>query len=155
MEVTHLETEISRDERERLIRGILDCRTGIYGVEVCQYCGRFGTFTGHAGAAGSHFSGEFVSMRHHHGDPVAMRELMRDRPRRYCEMCRARVERPENGSLRQWLCDACARDLPSETDWRALSDALHTISRRRYVEGKSDAELQAWAKVAGVETPDQ
>jgi hypothetical protein len=50
MEVTQLESAIGSDERERLIRGILASDSGIYGCEVCQACGRFGTFSGLAGA---------------------------------------------------------------------------------------------------------
>jgi hypothetical protein len=71
MEVTLLEPGIgiASDEREHLVLGILEYRTGICGLEVCQYCGRPGTFTGWAGAVGSRFSEEFLGSRHGHGDP--------------------------------------------------------------------------------------
>jgi hypothetical protein len=77
-----------------------------------------------------------------------MRERIDDRPARYCEVCRAEVMRPKDRSPRRWSCDECASGVP--TDWCVLGEAMHQISRRRYVERKSDADVRAWVKVAGV-----
>jgi len=150
MEVILLEqvSAITSDERERLILGIVASKSGIYGCEVCQYCGRLGTFSGWAGAIGSHRSGEFVPSWHRHGNHGESLKRLAESDRRFCEVCRTKVSRSDTyraGS--HWLCDVCAAD-PKNRDEDAASP-LQNLNRRRYVEARSDVELLAWAKSAG------
>ena len=136
---------LSPDERARLIQAALDRRdehgfgSGIYGTEVCQVCGEFGTFTGWATAMGSHFSAEFVGPGHGHG-PLAdsgLRELLAARDERFCEVCRQPVRRQDARRVgRYWLCATC--------------DPARISPRRGYVELRNDAELQAIAESLGL-----
>ena len=151
---------LSPAERERLIEAILDHRdedsfgSGIYGVEVCQLCGKTGTFSGWAAAMGSHFAGEFVPFSHRHdrpdtgpqgGDESAgldaisrVRELLAERDERYCEVCGQPVRKQEGKRDGHWLCATCEPGM------------LIRGARRRNLERKTDEELLAWAETPGL-----
>ena len=128
------------DERERLTQAIVaDRRGGIYGAEVCQVCGEIGVYEGFFGALGSHREGEFVCF--HHSDEE--RAMLKGRDARFCEQCLMRVSRAEALRVGQhWLCRVCAND-PAKRDDGA-SHPLSGLSRRRYLDGRSDSTIRRW-----------
>jgi hypothetical protein len=145
-----LEPEIGSAERERLILALIDSDSGIFGCEVCQLCGRLGMFSGYAGAMGTHLWGEFVPFGHGSHDREEARKKLEASDRRFCEVCRTRVSRSNAyraGSY--WLCALCVSD-PKNRDENA-DFPLKYLSKRRYIERKSDEEIRAWAKVAGLD----
>jgi len=105
---------------------------GIYGGEVCQVCGEFGTFMGLWGAVASHRHGPFTGGVRHRHDDQEVAEVKRHCSR-LCEVCRARVRRgPESRCARWWLCPTCRETVAREAPERKASDLLHRLSRWRY-----------------------
>jgi hypothetical protein len=123
--------------RERTIRRIAqrweeDATEGIYGSEVCQTCGEFGTFMGMWGAVASHRHGVFTGGVDHRHDDREIATAKRRRSR-LCEVCRAAVKRdPEAWCRRWWLCPACQETIHREAPGREANDLLHRLSRWRY-----------------------
>jgi hypothetical protein len=136
---------LSPGERERIIQGILESTSGIYGMEVCQLNGHLSTYRGWASAIGTHRHGEFVCPRQAR-DP---RRASRTEARRWCELCQTPLTRSSAERVGfYWLC-ACAPLLDRVDDRRRL---LHDAGRRRYVEASciSDRRLLQWGRARGV-----
>lgn len=139
---------LSLGERERIVQGILASTWGIYGMEVCQLCGKLSTYSGWASAIGSHRHREFLCSRHRKS-PGAQRTLAATATR-WCELCQARVTRSSAERVRSyWLCAECAPDVDAVDDRSRL---LHDVGRRRYLEARcvSDRKLLEWARARGV-----
>ena len=140
--VTNDQPPLTPVERARLTTAILAPSTGIFGAEICQVCGKVGTFSGWAGAMGSrHYVGSaFVANGHGH-DRQSSEAVLRGRPERFCSLCGTSTE-PENARLveHSWLCRTCAGELPED----AAADLLGQLARRRYLDLCDDETLRRW-----------
>jgi hypothetical protein len=136
------------DERERVLTGIAAHRgAGIYGADYCQVCGTVGCFHGWAQALACHRHGEFVASEHRHGED---REALRAAPGRFCAVCGVAVDHRRARAVdHRWLCGSCAIDACRRSHEEA-SELLQRLSRRRYVELKSDEEIRSWGSKLGV-----
>jgi hypothetical protein len=80
-----------RPARDEMIDRILAGTGGIFGTEVCQICGKLGTYRGLCGAMASHggtaLAEEFIPPWHgHRRGHVPKKQTLR-----YCEVCLQRV----------------------------------------------------------------
>ena len=122
------------DDRGELIDEILEvtgrAQRGIWGVEVCQLCGRPGEFSGWAGAVASHRAGQFVALAHRHGslDDVAARLAAGDV--RWCEWC----ARPIAHQRERRLCSDC--------EGHGGAGELDREVRARWLRARDTAELR-------------
>ena len=106
----------SDGERSSLLLSILEQgpRPGLppAGAKVCQPCGGLATWDSENGRAAGHVNGgEFIgfSAGHAYCESSPFPAYLRQRPYRYCEVCRRPIEpRPEARRGLSWLCDGCA-----------------------------------------------
>ncbi len=82
------------------------------GAKVCQPCGQLATWDSSDGRAAGHVhGGDFIgfSAGHANCEFSPFPAHLRQRPYRYCEVCRKPiVPRPEARHGLSWLCDGCA-----------------------------------------------